>query len=277
MFRLDTSSNTVWDFDDFIDDRYPQRAAQWTPFQYQSAYAAKFRKYATSQDGADADPAAVLGIAAASAPPYHDAYKFSHPGGISQVVHSGYTKMNNSYRSWRLGYIDQKNVTNALKYEVNVSSPSSWTAYGPVTNTMSPLASTVFFYMFHKALTTSANYAETTDVTLTLSNTPTVMLGALNSAGTVFQLNCKIENQSNGQSFLLNGLVGLNQVIEINCLDFTVVEKDTGVNRLPMLSLPPGVVRHGWLELSPGDNEIFYRDDSVGGVEIDITYRSRWI
>lgn len=277
LFNLGTSTNTSWDYDDFIDDRYSGRPAQWVAFQYQGALAAKFRKYATSQDGADADPAAVLGIAAATATPYYDGLKLNHPGGITQVIHSGYTKMSNTYRTWRLGSIDAKAVTVPNKYENVVNSPTAFTAYGPITTAISPTALTVFFYMYHKATTSSLNYAEATDVTLALTSTPTVTFQAANAASTVYQLTCEIENETAAQSFLLDALVELNQVFEIDCTNFTVEEQTSGLNRLPMLSLPAGVVRVPWLELEPGGNVIAFNDTAVGGATVTLKYRSRWL
>ena len=277
MFKLNTSTNTSWDYADFSDDIYPRRAAQWTAFQYQPLYADRFRKYATSQDGVDADPAAVLGIAATTWPPYHDAYRLNHPGGITRVVHSGFTRTNTAHRTWRLGSIDAKAVTVPNRYENTVNSPAAWTAYGPVTTNISPAALTVFFYLFHKASTSGANFAEATDATLTLTGTPTVIFQDANATGTVFQLTCEIENKTAAQSFLIDALVDLNQVFEIDCRRFTVTEQATGVNRLPMLSLPAGVVRIPWLELVPGANTIAFNDTAVGGATVTLRWRSRWL
>lgn len=276
MFDLVTSSNTTWDYKDFIDDRYPNRAMQWIPYQYQ-ATASKFRKYATSKDGEDADPAAVLGIAAASAAPFHDAYKLYHPCGITKIVHSGFTKMNTAYRTWRLGTIDAKNVTVLNKYENTTNSANAWTAYGPVTTNISPTALTVFFYFFHKATTTSLNYAETTDATLTLTSVPSVTLTALNTPNTIYQMVCQLENKANQQRLDLNGIVTLDAPIIVDCSKFTVIDKTTKANKLSMLSIPSGSTRIPWMELVPGDNEIAYNDTAVGGAKVTFRYRSRWL
>lgn len=276
IFNLATSSNTIWDYKDFIDDRYPNRAAQWVPFQYHSA-AYNFRKYATSKDGEDADPAAVLGIAEAYAAPFHDGYKLYHPCGVTRVVHSGFTKMNTAYRTWRLGAVDVKGGNVPSRYENTTNNANAWTAYGPITTDISLVGRTVYFYFFHKATTTSLNYAEVTDATLTLTDVPSVSFRDPNAAGTVYQMACEIENKANQQKLDLNGLVTSDTPIAIDCRRFTVKDKISGANKLTMLSLPSGAVRIPWLELEPGDNEIAYNDTAVGGVLVTLKYRSRWL
>lgn len=274
MFRLDTSSNTTWSYNQFWDARYPSRPAQWTPYQQQGTLANQFRLYKTTQDGAPADPATVMGIARATASPYYDAYRLHHPGGISQVVHSGQTRMNSAYRTWRLGTIDFSGNVVLNRYENTTNSPAAWTTYGPVTTAISPIARTVFIYMFHKATTTSSNFAQVNSIVLSLTNTPIVNFQA---AIATLQLSCILDNVTTEQSFILNGLVNLNQTLEIDCSKFTVINKALGISQLAMLSLPMGVVRIPWMQLQPGTNNIVYRDTAVTGITLAVKYRSRWL
>ena len=276
MFELDSSLNGYWDYDDFFDAANPNRAGVWQVIDYQSA--GLQRAYPTTQDGVYAALCTVLGVAnkTSATAQFRDAYRLNQPCGISEVLHSGYTKQNPDYRRWRLLSVPELGDVIA-EYECTVSSLSVWTAYGPETTTLSQTAIAIVFYHWLMVASDTAMYAEATDVKVTFVNEPTVTLLAAAYLPNSQLIDCEIYNQTTEQSIFIAGMVETDQDLIIDCEDWTVVRDDTGVNEIAMLSMEPNTVRSRWLELEPGENTLEYVETGVAGVTIEIEWRSRWL
>ena len=276
IFELDSSLNGYWDYDDFFDAANPDRAGAWQVVDYQSA--GLQRAYPTTQDGVYADLCTVLGIAnkTTATAQFRDGYRLNQPCGISEVLHSGYTKQNPDYRRWRLLSTPELGDVVA-EYECTVSSLNVWTAYGPETTTLSQTAIALIFYHWLMVPSDTAMYAEATDVKVTMVNEPTVTLQAVTYLPNSQLIACRIRNQTTEQAIFITGMVETDQDLVIDCEAWTVERDDTGVNEVAMLSMEPNTVRDRWLELQPGENTLEYVETGVAGVTIVIQWRSRWL
>lgn len=276
MFELDSSLNGYWDYDDFYDAANLDRAGAWQVIDYQSA--GLQRAYPTTQDGTYADLCTVLGVAGktTATTQFRDGYRLNQPCGISEVLHSGYTKQNPDYRRWRLMGLPAL-ADWIAEYECTVSSLNVWTAYGAETTTLSQTAIAIVFYHWIMVTSDTAMYAEATDVKVTMVDEPTVTLRAVDYLPNSQLVDCKIRNQTTEQAIFITGMVETDQDLVIDCEDWTVVRDDTGVNEIGMLSLEPNTVRDRWLEFEPGANTLEYVETGVAGVTIEIEWRSRWL
>lgn len=276
MFRLDTSTNGSWDYDDFYDASNSSRTAAWKPIDYQGL--GLQRHYPTTQDGVYASVADALGVAnhTSTTMQIRDGYQLDQPCGISEVTHQGYTKQNPDYRRWRLLSVPGGGDVVA-EYENTDITLSVWTAYGPVVTTLSQTAIAIIFYHWIKVSSDTAMYAEATDVTVTIVNEPTVTLGSADYFPNTQTLDCKISNNTTGQAIYVMGEIKNSENIVIDCSDWTVEEEDSGRSRLEMVTWEPNTVRERWLELEAGSNTLEYVDTGVVGVTITVEWRSRWL
>lgn len=276
LFELDSSTNASWDFNDFFDVANPSRSAAWQSIDVQGL--GRQRAYQTTQDGTYANLATVMGVAqkSTSTTVFRDGYQLRNPCGITTVVHSGYTKQNPNYRRWRLLSVPETG-DQASEYENTDSTLSVWTAYGPITTTLTQTAIAIIFYHWIKVASDTAMYAEATDVTVTLDDYPTVTLLAATYLPNSQLLSCQILNQQTQESIYLDGMIEADEAVVVDCNTFQCYREDTDENVIAMLSLGEGVVRERWMELEPGTNTLEYIDDSVNGMTIEIEHRSRWI
>ena len=276
MFELDSSLNGYWDYDDFFDAANPSRSGVWQAIDYQGA--GLERAYTTTQDGVYANLATVLGIAnkTSATTVFRDAYRLNNPCGVSEVVHSGFSKQNPANRRWQLRSIPELGDV-VVEYELAVSTLDVWTAYGAETTTLGQTALAIIFTHWILVPGDTAMYAEATDVKVTFVNEPTVTLLAVTYLPNLQSIDCKIYNQTTEQSIFITGMVETDQDLVVDCENWTVERDDTGVNEIAMLSMEPNTVRERWLELQSGVNILEYVETGVAGVTIEIEWRSRWL
>jgi len=279
MFELDSSHNGAWDYDDFFDLDYPNRAGAWSLIAFNQPPDAGYnRTYPTTQDGTWAALATVLGVAGktTATTQFDDGYKLENPCGFSAVTHEGFTKQNPNYRRWRLMGLPA--LADWVEEYVNPDSTLSvWTAYGSEATTLSQTAYAIVFYHWMKNFSDSAMYAEATDVLVTIVDEPSVTLGAVGYYPSSQTIACKLANNTLSQAIYIEGMIESAQNLVVDCENFTVEEEDTGRARLNMIRMEADTVRHRWLELAAGSNTLEYTDTSVVGVTIEIDYRSRWL
>ena len=276
MFELDSSLNGYWDYDDFFDAANPGRSGVWQAIDYQGA--GLERAYTTTQDGVYADLATVLGIAnkTSATTVFRDAYRLNNPCGVSEVVHSGFSKQNPDYRRWQLRSIPELGDV-VVEYELAVSTLNVWTAYGAETTTLAQTAVAIIFTHWILVSGDTAMYAEATDVKVTFVSEPTVTLLAAAYLPNSQLIDCEIQNQTTEQSIFIAGMVEIDEDLVVDCENWTVERDDTGVNEIAMLSMEPNTVRDRWLDFQPGSNTLEYIETGVAGVTIEIEWRSRWL
>lgn len=277
LFNLTTSTNTSWDYDDFYDERYPNRAKAWTPVIYQtgSSYLNRQRKYNGEQGSVGTHPAAVLGVASkrTSTKVFRDGHRLSGLTGCTQVVHAGYTKQNPNYRTWNLLTLNANGQPEEIEYTNSDNSPSTWKAFSQ-TVTCSPTAYGLIYYQRQVANTTAEYYGETTDATLTLTNTPTVTFAAAVDTQSV---EATLYNSTRDETIYIRGMIPIDTDYDIDCEAFTVTDVLAGIEYPAMVQMEGGTVRERWMELSAGTNIFTYTEAGLGGGSIQFRFRDTWL
>jgi hypothetical protein len=267
MFRLDTSSNISWDYDDFndIDPYWPflaPRSAAWTYNQYQQCY--------TGLQDTMADPQTTLGV---------NCLDFTigwwwieNPCGIvSANFQNGYRKCDNA-ALWMFD-VDAKIYSdlNSEEYAIPAPAGSGWEAWSR-NETLDTGAVRVALFMqvtwFLEA------WVEAGDVTLALnsSNTPVIVIGGEQGN---YSLDCVLTNQTTGDSVELNFTMSLNEILELDTDEKTVIYLDDNSNQFQALTVSGGP-RRDWLPLAPGSNTLKFDDVGTNAVTIDITHQERY-
>ncbi len=200
-----------------------------------------------------------------------NAWSFSHPCGISQVIYSGNTKQNPTYRRLDLIGVDANNNRKTI-HSVTTDTHTAWGGFGPLTYPLSPAAISIYFAHTWLASTTAENYGEVTDAELTISVPPTVEFQEPQETSSV---KFTLKNQTTGQSILVEGLLPLNTALDLDCEAHLVSEALSGVEHASFVSAD--AVRDFWLELAPGANTLELVDEAVTGLSIETRYRARWI
>jgi hypothetical protein len=209
-------------------------------------------------------------------------WALAHPCGVTTVSTSG-----EKYRSdsdWPATAALQVPKKSGKKKKLkwtnvwNESTPGSedtWTAF---TQNSVALGATYreLRYAFEGAIGAGDGYLahfEISDVTLTLTGTPTVSLGV--EQGTTYELNVTLTNTSNDNEYIqVQGAIPLNDTLVVDTQDKQVYLASDGSPLLSYLSLD--AVRFDWLKLLPGQaNTLQYDEDGAQGVSVTIKWRDR--
>ena len=270
MFRLDTSTNTSWDYDDFNSfDPYEffrePRSASWG-----YTYNGDAEVYSGNQGGA-ADPQTELGCHAVD----FGAAKWylENPCGIVTANFQNCEKRCSNITEWS-PTAEPAYIYSNLAIEYRVPAPGfndtweSWSRNETLTSgaiKVGLYAQTDFFY---------ETFLEASDVTLALntSNTPVIAIGAEQNS---YSLDCVIVNTTTGDSVELLATIEEDEELELDTDAKTVIYLLDESNQFQALTISGGP-RRDWLPLEPGNNTLRFDDVGTNGVTIDVTYEERY-
>jgi len=116
-------------------------------------------------------------------------------------------------------------------------------------------------------------YVEAADATLTLDNTatPTITIGAEQGN---YSMACTITNNQTGEAIELAFTMELNEELEVDTDEKTVVYLADGSSQFQALTLVGGA-RRDWLALEPGNNQLQFDDVGTGNVMIALSWERR--
>ena len=264
IFWLQTSTNLIWDFNEFgEDDGF--RTAAW--------YLRGDGDQYGGNQGSAADPWVELGV---------HTY-FDNTASMVLFNPCGITNANFSNGEH---YAGDKDFGNEFSLQ---SSPngSSWAKEYTIPNPA--FDATWDTWSRNEALTSGAKYVglqsqgppatidcyiEAADVGITLngSYTPTVTIGAEQAS---YSLDCLITNETTDQAIAISFAMQLNEDLEVDTDKKTIVYLDDGSNQFQALTVA-GDPRRDWLPLQPGNNTLRFDDVGTNGVTIDIARERRF-
>ena len=197
------------------------------------------------------------------------AWSFYHPGGITDVNFANGEKYNVLVATDNEGSIgvSLNGQTWISKYSVpHNTATNTWASW----SRSASLAGT-FFYV-RLALNSSKTTAalEVADVTLTLTNTPTVSMGPETAQ---YNITGTLENTTTGESITLRYPMSLNTTLEVDTLNKTVTYLEDNDNAIAALTLSS--TRTEWLKLAQGTNVLKYTETGMTGVDIVVKWRAR--
>lgn len=273
IFNLSTSTNTSWDYDEFGEED-GLRTGAW---QFVNTTNSS-QKYTANQN-TDADPWTEIGIAN-NILGYGLSYarwELTNPCGITNANFQNGEKRSESNTSAWYATIQSRDAGGAFTLEDTIAAPSTtsvWESWSD--NEVITAGAVTVLLQLQRAKGVPASedqMIEVADVTITLnsSNTPTVTIG---SEQTNYPLTARITNNNTGQAIYLTFGMEIDEELQIDTDDKTVVYLKDNTNQFSALALIGGA-RRDWLKLAPGVNEIQFDDTGTGNVTIGFSWEER--
>ncbi len=280
IFRLD-SSNTSWDYEAFGENDGLRRGA-WS----NSIYDSFFGRAYTSNHSTDADPWIEIGCRLTANPLSYASENYVlwylyHPCRITNMNFQNGEKYSLDVSHWQTdtGIVSSPDgSTWSLEYAIAApAADDTWEAWSQneaIAGGGRAYAGMKLWSRFSVGVQAMLTL-ECSDVTVTLDSTRTPTTEFIGSENGAYELACTIENQSTGDSVILECVMALNQELELDTEAKTVTLLDDGSNQFQALTLNGGA-RRDWLPLQPGNNTLEFTDVGTGNVTITIDWRKRW-
>jgi hypothetical protein len=275
-FDLDTSTNDQWVYTDFGED-VASRAYAWdlSPLRIDDAtynygcYSATQKTLGTPWSVAGAwvsdtysmipwigpllsNPCGIVNCTIASGEKYYSSTRYT---GATWLQHCRYLPRGSSY--W-LGFYDIPVPTVEDTWE-------SWSYSGA---DFASVASSVFLASYR-----SGTLFGFTDATIDLYTTETPDQ-TINDEQANYSLECTITNTTTGDAIALSYTMALNEELEVNTDEHTVIDLEDASRQIQALTLVGGARRH-WLPLQPGSNTLQFDDTGTAGVTVTIEWYER--
>lgn len=273
IFKLSTSTNTSWVYEEFFEDGVARPGA-WA-FTTLGGYT---EKYGGNQHSV-ANPYAEIGIVtnAPGVKEFSGAWIFYNPCGITAANFSNGQKIHlNSVRVWTTGIRSSiDGTTYVSQYSIpKPSAADTWEAWSQ--NVSSLPAGTRYVALWNEG-TASLNRirkVECADVTVTLdsSKTPTSSIEAESGS---YQLRATLSNLTTGEALEITFDLALGSSLQIASDEHRVVHLADG--SLQYRSIEPDTQRDSLLRLQPGVNTLEWVDSGTTDVTIELTWRKRWV
>jgi hypothetical protein len=268
MFRLDTSTNLSWDYDEMWSESTPERNAPLGWWNYPDLY--------TGTQDTTADPATVIGYHLYEEASISWGGFFNSPIDISAAnFQTGYKKASSSVPglwNWEI----YSNIEHTL-YEI--PAPTAWNTWQSWSRNETGLAAnTSTIGIYHTFLSIGGGqetFCEFGDVTFTFdsSMTPVIVIGG---EQTNYTIDGTLTNNTTGEAveIQLAGM-GLNEDLEFDTDAKTMIYKEDETNQFQALTLVGGA-RRDWLKAQPGTNTFQWDETGVNGMTVDIEWEERF-
>lgn len=287
ILNLDTSTNTLWDYDEFMDYSL-LRSGIWLPaVQNTSNSVDDDRKtnYYTADRRSDANPATEMGMSILSyqvgttwkTENGRVVWQIYIPSGVTTVTMSGekYRQTSNWASVARL--FRSNDGTNWTGVGSTESTPSSAQTWAAMTGLSSASLSGTFRYLrltFSGSLSATADNAmhmEVGDVTLVLDSSavPTVSLA---TATGNYQLLSRVTNTATGEWIFVEYSMAIGNTVLIDCENKKIVGPDGDRSDR---SITFSSRRQEWLNLQPGVNVLQFDDAGTVGASIATYWQDR--
>jgi len=278
VFTLASSSNTSWYFESFGQERplsawglpNPSRPGTWA--QWGSVTLWGNGGVYTATERTLASPYAVAGAWLSAEHGSAYGWTLYNPCGIVNAAWADGKKRAAVVTDFqvRLMYWVRKDAS--WTYQATLTDPSSpnvWEAWsesaaGSNWDAADTLAIAAYFYEQDVEV-------GTVTVTLNSSETPDTSIGS--EIGN-YTLDVTITNTTTDEAITVEFDMPLNETLEIDTYEHTVVYKADESNQFQALSLDS--VRRAWLKLLPGNNTLRYDDTGTAGVTVTTTFRRRY-
>lgn len=276
-FVLGTSTNDSWVYANFGESD-GLRTADWGT----ELISGSNISFTSADHGGSASPYSDIGMKAPiGLVTYAGAgrWKISNACGITHANFTNGEKRAEqpAQANWH-GYVKSSTNGSAWTQEYSIPIPtngSTWEAWSRnETMTASSIWVSVELHMTYNASFYSNDNLEVSDCTLTLnsSNTPD---GATGSESVNYGLECTITNETTGVAISLAFVMALDEELEINTDEKTVVYLKDDTRQMAALTLDGGV-RRRWLSLAIGDNTIRYDETDLTTVTLYTQFHERY-
>jgi len=270
IFNLATSTNTSWDYDDFRDGDASQSGI-WTKGG-QNIY--------TGNQGGSADPAGELGIGATASISIGDDkyWQLYSPAGVTNWTFANGEKYRGASLWWSTVALQRSVDGASWTTEYNIPTPSAAITWEAWSDAARALGATGYYVRLYATYAGTPGQlipgiaVEAADVTLTLASGGVPVTFMEPEAG-AYQLQCTLYNNTAVLSVTLDATMALNQTIEIDTEDKTVIYLADNSNVMASFSI--STTRHEWLSLLPQANTLQFDETGLVAVTITTKYKQR--
>lgn len=277
IFDLASSTNTIWDYNEFYDGDFPNRPGSWVYTKNDGDI------YGGNHDSA-VNPYEELGSKCVTTGNSYYVVEWLSPL-TAYLIKEANFQNGEMYRDGVInrsviGYLYKKDysvdIDGIPTNLYSISKPTNdktWEGWSK-NNTNLSNCYRVCLNLYGDTSIGSVVKLECADVTLTLDSarTPVVNLAAGGEVAS-YQLACVIDNETTGEEIRLNYTMTPNETLEVDCEKQTVTYLQDGSNAAAALSLD--AVRQEWLTLAAGTNTLAYYETGVDGVEINVEWEDR--
>lgn len=271
-----TSTNTGWDYDDFGEDD-GKRTASWV-----RSYEAGNPEFYGGNQYSSADPWAEAGIRIDSADRLESGrMTIYNPCGIPDATVSNGEKWledeESAFGGTYIGRIQSSKDGQTWVDEFTITKPTAASTWESFSGSIPFIAGgSVYMSLFvtNDGVHGIEGRVEFADFSISLnsSNTPTIVIGSELSN---YDLDCRITNNTTGVAIDVKFNLSLNEDLEIDTYDKTVIYLDENSSQLQAMTLVGGS-RRDWLKLQPGSNTLQFDDTGTNGLTIAVSYRDRF-
>ena len=270
IFNIATSTNTSWVYSEFGEDD-GLRSGSW---QFNNGY--RGVQYTDNHYGTT-DPWDELGIYI----PYNNLgvacqMFLYNPCGITAANFTNGEKYAGFAFQW-FGYVRSSNDGVSFNINYTIPKPSvsdtweSWSQNVTGISSQSYIILTLGGPGSYSVVTET--YLEADDCTLTIDSNYTPTASLLPESGN-YSLECTITNNTTGDAITIDFTMELNESLEINTDEKTVIYLLDNSSQLQARELVGGV-RLEWLPLAVGNNELEYTAVSTGNITVGLEWEER--
>lgn len=300
MFNLSTSTNTSWDYDDYLvtgADSIPvERTARWhigvladegiaiTTMGTRYYYESMSTTAPAAQTSAVSKTFSVLGIVEADQGGLvNKFYYFKTLVGFTHVALDGQNyRANTAGSDWWAATADDLLVSNtdgfaAESVAYSLADPGGTSTPTAFSSGAVALGATYTRARIFLARNTSNDdgevRTEVNNCTWTLDSANTPAFGTSPGEVQVYPLNAQLKNNTSGEYINVSHTLPLADTVEVDTANKTVehVEEGTSIRG----ALTKSTLRHTWLALAVGANTLAYTETGVTDVDLVITWPDR--
>lgn len=270
IMDLSTSTNTSWDYNEFLNDSGTRTGAWARSLDDENA------EYYGGDEYTTADPFEELGIYCELAT---GAYTVTNQCGISNINFANGQKKSGLSTSTFLGLVRSGKEGVGFTNEYTIPAPTtsgSWQAwsYSAATTTIGDKGQ-VPTYVRLSLADSLQGWVECADVTLTLnaSKTPSITVGA---EQTNYPLELTLTNNTTGKYITISFNMEVDETLIIDTDQKTITYEKDGSSQFQALTGLGGENRRDWLPLEVGNNELQYDDTGTDTVTVDLSWQRRY-
>jgi hypothetical protein len=290
IITLVSSTNVSWVYDVFGDLSYPTRPGSWVP-DYVPAEPGKFQYVGvySATENTLASPYQVAGLFLSSTLPavisVGARWILTHSCGIVNAAWASGKKYYDaaaSFGTWSARLLYWPRSGSNWVMQEDIAQPSStdtweaWSESAAASDWSAADALVMILDLGHPAATMSSwgSFIEVGAVTVSLSATYTPVVAALGSEETNYTSAMVLTNTTTGDAITIAFEGALDQELEIDTEQKTVVYLADDSNQFQALTL--NSARRAWLRLAVGNNVLRLDDAGTAGVTVGVTFKRRY-
>lgn len=286
MFNLATSTNGVWDYDDFAEvvtssfltSEKVTRGGTWRRGDSLSgdAYGGNQRTNLWPTNGVYGELGLSDEVAATTKTALGIMWFISNPCGISAANFQN-GEFYHGRTDWFKAYVESGSSgtgSNTISYTIPTSTNSVWNSWSQNVTGLPAGTQYVFLALRGYGSSSYPMRAECSDVTVTLngSYTPVTAIGAEENT---YRLQPTLANQTTGESITLDAALDVDESIEVDVANHQVTLLSDDSDAYNAVETVEGVRR--WiLRLQAGENTLRYDEAGVVEVDVEIEFSRRF-